>query len=66
MSMTSPRTTLELGQLAPLPHRSLAAPLSTLPQQAAQCFFGAICGSGPITSLEPQSMEVMDAGSSPA
>jgi hypothetical protein len=57
MSMTSPRTTLELGQLAPLPHRSLAAPLSTLPQQAAQCFFGAICGSGPITSLTiPQSL----------
>jgi hypothetical protein len=50
MSMTSPRTTLDLGQLAPLLHRSFAAPLSTLPQ-VTQCFFGAICGSGQLLRL---------------
>src|SRR5438105_2007132 len=31
MSMTSPRTTLTRGHCAPLPNRSSAAPLSTLP-----------------------------------
>ena len=32
-------------------YRSSAAPRSTLPQRGAQCFFGAICGIGPIISL---------------
>ena len=33
ISMTSPRTTLIRGHLAPLPYRSSAAPSSTLPQR---------------------------------
>ena len=49
--MTLPRTTLTRGQDAPLSYRSSAAPHSTLSQPGAQCFFGAICGTGPITSL---------------
>ena len=36
--MTSPRTTLTRGQNAPLPFRSSAAPLSTLPQLACRVF----------------------------
>jgi len=38
VSMTSPRTTLTRGQNAPLPFRSSAAPLSTLPQHARPVF----------------------------
>jgi hypothetical protein len=38
MSMTLPRTTLTRGQNAPLPFRSSAAPLSTLPQHARRVF----------------------------
>jgi len=33
MSMTQPKTTLTRGQYAPLPYRSSAAPLPTLPQR---------------------------------
>lgn len=36
--MTSPRITLTRGQYAPLPHRSSAAPYSTLPQRARSEF----------------------------
>ena len=38
MSMTSPRTTLTRGQVAPLLHRSSAAPHPTLPQRRAPEF----------------------------
>ena len=54
MSMTSPRTTLTRGQYAPL---LIGLPRRRLPpchNEAPQCFFGAICGSGPITSLIPR------------
>jgi hypothetical protein len=49
--MTLPRTTLVGGQSAPMTHRSSAAPPSTLPDLLPPCFFGAICGTGPITTL---------------
>src|ERR1700674_5825041 len=38
MSMTSPRTTLIRGQIAPLSDRSSAAPRSTLPQRSHPVF----------------------------
>jgi len=50
--MTSPKTTLKRGQDAPLSYRSSAALHSTLPQLRIPCFFGAICGIGPIISLK--------------
>ena len=55
MSMTSPRTTLTRGQLH---HCYIGLPRRRIPpchNEATQCFFGAICGSGPITSLTPPS-----------
>ncbi|MBX3803430.1 hypothetical protein DEE50_29635 [Burkholderia cepacia] len=59
--MTSPRTTLKDGHYAPLPHRSSAAPHSTLPHRSPLCFFGAICGSKPIISLKGQTGDALHA-----
>jgi len=62
MSLTSPITTLTLGQDAPMPNRSSAAPSSDLPlldHTAPVCFFGAIFGSGPITSLTSRSTQTL-------
>ena len=62
MSMTSPMTTLTRGHCAPLLNRSSAAPPSTVPQHPS--FFGAICGSGPITSLSRRSTRTPTGGHS--
>jgi hypothetical protein len=56
VSMTSPRTTLTCGQSAPLLHRFFRGATVHLGHIArTACFFGAICGSGPITSLTSRS-----------
>ena len=62
MSLTSPITTLTLGQDAPMPNRSSTAPSSNLPlldHTAPVCFFGAFFGSGPITSLTNRSTRTL-------
>jgi hypothetical protein len=54
LSMTSPRTTLTRGHYAPLPNRSSAVPAPLCQNNSTQCFFGAICGVGLITTLIPR------------
>ncbi len=52
MSMTSPRTTLKYGHN--MHHCPIGLPWHRIPLchiRAATCFFGAICGRSPITSL---------------
>jgi len=62
MSLTSPITTLTLGQNAPMPNRSSATPPSTLPPRSSPaplCFFGAVFGGGPITPLTIRSTRTL-------
>src|SRR5260370_20393884 len=66
MSMTSPRTTLKRGLIAPLSDRSSAAPRSTLPQRSHPVFlrrdlrqgadYNAHFSLDETTPVEPQAM----------